>query len=200
MTSESTHQPPPWVHVDEEELGRYPIFRLVRAVRRSPATDRDHPFLRIDAPDWVNVIALTADRGELVLVEQFRHGTDAVTVEIPGGAVDPGETPLEAAVRELEEETGYRPRDVHEIGWVEPNPAFLSNRCWTFLAVGCTPDGDAAPDPSEDIRVRTVPLAAFDGLLDDGTIRHALVVAARDHLERGVRQGAPWTRILPLRR
>ncbi len=181
----------PWPTLHEETLGEYPIFTLRRVRRRSPTTGREHGYLVLDAPDWINVIPVTPS-GELVLIEQFRHGTGTVTVEIPGGAVDPGESPEGAARRELEEETGYRCRELVEIGVVEPNPAFLGNRCWTFLALGCRPTGRTDPDPGEEIVLRMEPLAQFGALIDDGTITHALVVAAHDHLQRGIRRGAPW--------
>jgi 8-oxo-dGTP pyrophosphatase MutT (NUDIX family) len=183
--------PDPWDPVAEELLGTYSIFSLTRTTRCSPSTGRQHRFLRLDAPDWVNVVAVT-DAGELVLVEQFRHGNDAVTLEIPGGAVDPGESPEHAGLRELEEETGYRAKRVQLLGTVDPNPAFQSNRCWTYLATGCSPTGSMDPDPSEEIVLRLVPLHRFAGLIDDGRITHSLVVAAHDHLSRGLRRGAPW--------
>ena len=128
----------------------------------------------------------------MVLVEQYRHGTDSMTLEIPGGAVDPGESPATTGQRELEEETGYRPSELIEIGCVEPNPAFLSNRCWTYLAVGCRADGEMSLDPSEEIEVSLAPLHDFGRLIDRGDITHSLVIAAHDHLQRGIRRGEPW--------
>jgi 8-oxo-dGTP pyrophosphatase MutT (NUDIX family) len=184
-------KPLPWITLFTEVLGTYPIFELSRSRQRSPLTGREHSFLRLDCPDWVNVIAIT-EEGAMVLVEQYRHGTDEMTLEIPGGAVDPGEDPETTAARELEEETGYRPAELIEIGTVEPNPAFLSNRCWTYLALGCRDDGEIRPDPSEEIEVSLAPLPDFGGLIDDGTITHSLVIAAHDHLQRGIRRRAPW--------
>jgi len=184
-------QLPPWTTLATEVLGTYPIFELSRSRQRSPDSGREHQFLRLDCPDWVNVIALTDD-GRMVLVEQYRHGTDEVTLEIPGGAVDPGESPETAAVRELEEETGYRASELIEIGRVDPNPAFLSNRCWTYLALGCRADGEVHLDPSEEIEVSLAPIKDFARLIEEGAITHSLVVAAHDHLQRGIQRGAEW--------
>jgi 8-oxo-dGTP pyrophosphatase MutT (NUDIX family) len=186
-----------WIQVSTQTLARYSLFELQRVARRSPTTGREHAFLRLVAPDWVNVVAIT-DHGRLILVEQYRHGTNRVTTEIPGGAVDDGEQPAAAAARELEEETGYRAGDLIPIGEVDPNPAFLSNRCWTFLALGCRRVGEIRPDPSEEIAVRLVEPAAFTRLIDERVIVHALVIAAHDHLERGVRRQEWWAdRVVP---
>ncbi len=189
------HKLLPWITLSTEVLGTYPIFDLSRSFLRSPLSGREHTFLRVDCPDWVNVIAVTDD-GRMVLVEQYRHGTDTMTIEIPGGAVDPGEDPAVSAVRELEEETGYITSELIEIGTVEPNPAFLSNRCWTYIALGCRADGETHFDPSEEIEVSLAPLADFAQLIDDGTITHSLVIAAHDHLQRGILRGAEWAKKL----
>lgn len=186
----------PWSVLDEETVSEHEIFTLARTAARSPLSGRRHRFLRLHAPDWVNVIALNTE-GRMILVEQYRHGTREITVEIPGGAVDPGESPATSASRELEEETGYAPSRLIQMGFVEPNPAFLSNRCWTFLATGCTTSNRLSPDPSEEIAVRLETIERFSELIDDGTITHALVVAAHDHLQRGLARGAPWTSALP---
>lgn len=190
------HQLLPWITLSTEVLGSYPIFELSRSRQRSPLSGREHSFLRLDCPDWVNVIAVTDD-GMMVLIEQYRHGTDDMTLEIPGGAVDPGEDPRTSAARELEEETGYLAAELIEIGVVEPNPAFLSNRCWTYLALGCREDGTTHFDPSEEIAVSVAPVRDFARLIDDGAITHSLVICAFDHLQRGIRRGADWTAKLP---
>lgn len=186
-----TTKPLPWITLDTEVLGTYPIFELSRSRQRSPHSAHEHDFLRLHSPDWVNVVAVD-EEGRMILVKQYRHGTDEMTLEIPGGAVDPGESPATAAGRELEEETGFRSGEIIEIGRVDPNPAFLSNRCWTFLALGCRAEGEIHLDPSEEIEVSLVPIGDFTRLIDNGAITHSLVVAAHDHLQRGLRRGAEW--------
>ena len=130
------------------------------------------------APDWVNVVAITAD-GKAVLVRQFRHGTEQTTLEIPGGAVDPSDrSALAAARRELREETGYVARRWTRLGVVDPNPAFQTNACTTFLAEGAHPAGHPDPDEGEELEVVLVPVRRLKSLARRGVVRHALVIVA----------------------
>ena len=111
----------------------YRIFDLRTDRARSPRTGEDYDFYVIESPEWVNVIPLTP-AGEVVLIRQYRHGIRDIALEIPGGLVDPGDSPLAAARRELREETGYGEEDMISLGSVHPNPAIQDNRCHTFLA------------------------------------------------------------------
>jgi 8-oxo-dGTP pyrophosphatase MutT (NUDIX family) len=117
-------------------------------------------------------------------VRQYRHGTDRVSLEIPGGIVDEHETPADAAVRELAEETGYAGSAPAHLGTVEPNPAVFSNRCHTYLIRDCRPFGDQRLDPGEDIEVTTLPRSEVIAAVADGRIAHALVICAFWWLER----------------
>jgi 8-oxo-dGTP pyrophosphatase MutT (NUDIX family) len=174
-----------WTLESTEELVDCRVFRVER--RRMRRDDTSADFFVVDSPDWINVVALTDD-DELVLIEQWRHGVQRVTLEIPGGMVDPGETPLGAAIRELAEETGYRGREWFAIGDVEPNPAIQPNRCHTFLALGAWRAEVPRFDSHEECRLVLEPYARAGELVATGAITHALVVVAL-HRERLRRAG-----------
>jgi 8-oxo-dGTP pyrophosphatase MutT (NUDIX family) len=157
------------------------IFTVKKTRARSTGSGREHDFDILETPDWVNVIA-TTDQGDVVLIRQYRQGTREVTLEIPGGMVEPDEPPLQAARRELAEETGFTAGRWEQIGLVEPNPAFQTNRTYTFVARGASQTTQPQPDPNEEIEVEQHPLAQIPGLMRDGTIKHALVVCAFWHL------------------
>ncbi len=174
--------PPPWTVEDETPLGDFRIFSLDRVRARSALRPQHQSdFIVLRAPHWVNVIALT-DADEVVLVEQYRHGTRSLTLEIPGGMVDAGESFLEAGLRELLEETGFGGGTAELIGVVDPNPAFQTNRCGTVLVRGVTRLAEQDLDPNEEISVRLEPLSAIPALIRGGEISHALVVVAFHHL------------------
>jgi len=175
-----------WEKLNSEPLANYRIFRTRKDTRRSPRTGDIHHFYVLDSPDWVNVIPLTADN-KVVMIHQFRHGREKITLEIPGGVVDPeDDTPAETARRELLEETGYEVVHMIHIGTVDPNPAFLNNRCYTYLALGAHKTQEPQFDGAEDIAVEEIPLGDIPRLIGDGRVSHALVVAAFYHYENFV--------------
>jgi 8-oxo-dGTP pyrophosphatase MutT (NUDIX family) len=146
-------------------------------IGRSPVTGKEHDFYVIEAPTWVNVVAISAD-DEFLLIKQYRHGIRSVTFEIPGGMVDPGESPLDAARRELLEETGFISNDWVLIGRVHPNPAIQDNICFTYLASNVEQIGKPTPDGTEDIATFLIPTEEMIKLVSSGEITHALVISA----------------------
>ncbi|MCK8501282.1 MULTISPECIES: NUDIX hydrolase [Myxococcus] len=167
----------PWLRLRQGMEHDYQVLTVREDQWADPRTNLEHPRVRVDCADWVNVIAVTpAD--ELVLVRQFRFGTGADTLEVPGGMVDEGEDPAVAAARELEEETGYVAGRVIPLGWVHPNPALQDNRCFSFLALDCVKAHAGQQDEGEDIAVELHPRADAPRLILEGRITHSLVVGA----------------------
>lgn len=140
-------------------------------------------FYVLDMPDWVQVVPLTP-AGRFVMVEQFRPGTRSVTIEFPAGLVEPGESPADCAVRELEEETGYRGEVSRVIGAVDPNPALQNNRLHIILVRDCRPTGTVDQDDRELVRSREVDPGEVDRLIDEGRFRDAYGIVAWDFYRR----------------
>ncbi len=159
----------------------YKIFKTERVEGTHPGTGRSMTFSLIECVDWVNVIALTTD-DRVVMIRQFRAGTNTVCLEIPGGMIDEGEDPRTAAARELEEETGYSAQEWRPLGKVAPNPAIQGNHLWSYLALDAEPTHPQRLDTNEIVELELVPLPEVQAMLRDGRIDHALVVDAFAHL------------------
>ena len=166
-----------WISEGHPPRTDYKIFSVSRQPARHTSSGRTGTFTRIHSPNWVNVIALTPQH-EVVLVKQYRHGLESVTLEIPGGMMDDGEDELSAGLRELHEETGYRTGHAYSMASVHPNPAFMTNHCGLVLALNVIVSGSRSLDPNEVIDVLTVPLADIPNLILSGEITHTLVISA----------------------
>jgi len=141
----------------------------------SPRTGQPHEMFVLEQPNWVNVIPLTADE-QVIMVEQWRHGTRSIHLETPGGLMDDGETPEQSARRELLEETGYEAGEVIKLGTVHPNPAIQTNLQHYLLAKDCRKTTELKLDHAEDINVKLVPLVDVPRMIETGGITHGIVI------------------------
>jgi 8-oxo-dGTP pyrophosphatase MutT (NUDIX family) len=184
----------PWQKLSSREVGDFRIFTIRSDRKISPRTQQEHSFFVIDCVNWVNVIALTSDQ-QIVLVEQYRHGSNAVELEIPGGMMDAkDQSPEMTGQRELREETGYEGDRVRVIGQVLPNPAIMTNTCFTVLIENCRCVHPVEFDHGEDLATRLLPVSELPLLVANGTIRHSLVAVALYHFElwqRGLKTTRP---------
>ena len=189
----TTIVPPPrlrgWRRVKDEPAGTFRVFDVHRLeLEDASGRDRGHAFT-VRCNDWCNVVAVTPE-DEIVLVWQYRFGSEALSLEIPGGVIDTGEAPEDAARRELREETGYEATSLEPLLVVEPNPAIQNNRCHTFLARGARPTAATRFDSMEELETVLLPGSRLEDLLDSGQITHALVQGPLEaYLRRHRRSG-----------
>ncbi|OFZ95177.1 MAG: hypothetical protein A2Z64_02515 [Betaproteobacteria bacterium RIFCSPLOWO2_02_67_12] len=168
----------PWPRLASQPVFDAGLFSVTRDRTRSPRTGAECEVHVVHMVDWLMTVALTAD-GELVLVRQYRHGSRAASLEIPGGLHDgEGEPPEEGAARELTEETGYGGGVLSLLGDLSPQPAFLSNRVRIYLARGVRRTASPRPDAGEDLEVLLLDPREVPARIASGEMNNAMTVAA----------------------
>lgn len=170
-----THQP--WHRLSS----RYLLKRWWMNIRedhvRLPNGVELEEFHVLEYPDWACVVALT-EAGEVVTVEQYRYGIDEVTIELPGGALEPGEDPAVGALRELREESGYEADELRLLGVIAPDPTRHTNFAHLYFAPNARLAGAQQLDDSEDLHVRLIPAPELLRLADTGQLRHGIHLTA----------------------
>ncbi len=167
-----------WTILKRERVADYKIFSLHKKQVRSPRTGETSQAHAIEFPDWVLTLALTPQQG-IVMVRQYRHGSEQVHLELPGGLVDPDDTSPElSAQRELLEETGFKVSNMRLIGECYPQPAILSNRCLFYLAEDAVKAQQQNLDAGEDIEIITIPLNQIRAKIESKEIDHGMVLLA----------------------
>ena len=169
---------PEWAILKRQQVADYKLFSLHKKQVRSPRTGEIREMLALQFPDWVLTLALTPQQ-EVVMIRQYRHGTEQVCLELPGGLVDPDDnSPQSSAQRELLEETGFTVTNIRLIGECYPQPAILNNRCFFYLAEGAVKAQRQDLDAGEDIEILTVPLKEIQAKIESNEIDHGMVLLA----------------------
>ncbi len=165
-----------WETVSSEYLFRRPWLTVRHDQVRLPDGRINPEFYVLEYPDWINVIAITTD-GLFVMERQYRQGLGKTCYEIPAGVMEKGETALEAARRELQEETGYGDGEWQEIMMLSGNSSTTSNITHCFLATGVRKISEQHLDNTEDINVCLLTAEQVRLLLTNDKIRQALMAA-----------------------
>lgn len=171
------NKPDTWKRKKSEKIADCRVFNVREDFCVRASDGKESSFFVVENPDWVNVIALTKEK-EVILIEQFRHGTEEVILELPGGMIDENEEALDAARRELLEETGFSADSFILLGKSRPNPAIQNNMIFHFLALNCQKTNKISFDEHESVITKIVSLPETEKLLADGAISHSLVIAA----------------------
>lgn len=167
-----------WRVLKSEYLIRRPWLTARRDAVEYPDGRVNDEYYVLEYPDWVNVIALTTD-GQMVMVRQYRHGIGRMSLELCAGVVEDGETPLEAARRELEEETGYVGGEWEEGVAMCANSSTTNNLTYNFMARGVVPSGTRHLDATEDLEyVLMTPEEVKKRMDEGGEILQATMLAA----------------------
>ena len=167
----------PWTILSQKTLLDRKWLRITEDSVKLPNGTVIDEFHVMHSPHWAAAIALT-DAGQVVMVEQYRHGLGRASLELPSGVIDPDERPLEAAKRELFEETGHRAREWLHLLEVSPEPSRSTHRAHFYVARGAVQVGEARPEASEVINLRLLDVESLINEVMSGRIDHAAHVGA----------------------
>lgn len=135
------------------------------------------PYYVLEMPSWTNMVIITKDE-KIVLVRQYRHAKGSTTLELPGGILEPNESPEASAIREMREETGYVSTEIEFLYKVSPNPALHNNTAYFFLARNAEKLAETSFDDFEDLRIETYTKEELKQLLISGGLQHGVQLGA----------------------
>ena len=159
------------------------IFKINKVHFEHEVRGTSGDFYVMDTASWVHVVALTKNN-KIILVQQFRFGTENLSWEVPGGLMEAGESPIAAGLRELREETGYEGSSCELMATIAPNPAIQNNVCHFVLVRDVELKQDLDWDEHEEILTQTVDLKTAEEWARNGTIFHALSITSLFFLQK----------------
>ncbi len=165
-----------WTTLKSEYLVKRPWLTARRDMVQLPNGVINDEYYVLEYPDWVNVIAITAD-GQFVFVRQYRYGLGIDSVELCAGVAEPGETPEQSARRELQEETGYGGGKWTKLMEISQNPGTCNNITHCFLAQGVECISSQHLDRTEDIDVVLLSRDQVKHMLESDQLKQALMLA-----------------------
>jgi 8-oxo-dGTP pyrophosphatase MutT (NUDIX family) len=167
----------PWKTINSRYVIRDP-WMVLRADRCETAGGVVlDPYYVQEPPDWVQIVAFDSE-DRILITRQYRHGAGQISTEIPCGAVEPGEPPVQAIQRELLEETGCRAATLQPLPVLSPNPARYSNHIHAFLATGVRRVQEQRVDETEEIEFEFLSVNELLSVIDAGLFSQALHVAS----------------------
>lgn len=166
-----------WQINNRTQVFKRPIFSIDELDCFHPEKHVSHKFTVMNTPDWINIVALTTDK-KIIMVKQHRLGTDEFTYETPAGVIESGEPPLDAAKRELLEETGYTSPSIELIQCAKANPAIMTTDIYFFLAKDCRQTHGQQLDTTEDIEVHLFNHEEILEKVKTGKISHSIILTA----------------------
>lgn len=185
MSGTHSQTPQHWETLSEKLIAPCRIFDVFSRHCRHPS-GKEGDFFVLKLSNWALALPLTSNN-ELVLVHQYRFGADLLSWEVPGGILNPNEDPINTAVRELEEETGFTGHNPKIIGSCLPNPAILTNRGFFILIENCTKTHQTSWDHHEELETKLVPINEVWDMVRSGKIQNGVTLnalfALKLHLE-----------------